>query len=80
MYQVAHLLGEAPLPTVVTAPDHPEHLVNGRARRQRAVEDAELALEALRDVVPPASRLDHRGEELHAARRRDGVKGIWKAN
>ena len=53
-----------PLRAEIAAADHREYLVDGAVRRQSAVEDGELALEALRDVVPASSGVDHRREEL----------------
>ena len=44
--------------------DAAEDLVDRRVRRQRAVEDVELTLEALRDVVAAAARRDHGRHEL----------------
>jgi len=53
-----------PLRTEVAAADDRKDLVDGAVGRQRAVKDGELALESLRDVVPTASRVDHRCQEL----------------
>ena len=39
-------------------------LINGCIRWQSTIEDAELSLEALWDVVPASSRLDHGSHEL----------------
>ena len=41
-----------------------EDLIDGGVGRQRAVEDGELPLQALRDVVPAAARLDHGRHQL----------------
>ena len=46
---VSHFLAEAALLAVVARRDAAEDLVDRRVRRQRAVEDVELTLEALRD-------------------------------
>ncbi len=48
----------------MAAADHREDLVDGRVGRQRAVEDVELALEALGNVVAATSGLDHCRQEL----------------
>ena len=61
---VSHFLAEAALLAVVARRDAAEDLVDRRVRRQRAVEDVELTLEALRDVVAAAARRDHGRHEL----------------
>jgi len=49
----------------VSAADGAEDLVDGSARRNRAVEDVELSLESLRNVVTSASRVDHGADHLY---------------
>ena len=53
-----------PLRAEVSASDDGEDLVDGAVWGQRAVEDGKLALQALRDVVAAAARVDHRRHEL----------------
>ena len=68
-HQVPHILGEASLRAVVALPDLTKDLVNGRVGGQSAVEDAELALETLRDVITTTARLDHGGQVLQREER-----------
>ena len=49
----------------VSAADGAEDLVDGRARRDRAVEDVELTLEPLRNVVASSARVNHRTDHLY---------------
>ena len=49
----------------VSAADGAKDLVDGSARRNRAVEDVELSLESLRNVVASASRVDHGADHLY---------------
>ena len=50
--------------TEVATAHGPEDLVDGGVGGQRAVEDVELSLEALRDVVAAAAGVDHGGDHL----------------
>lgn len=63
--QSAHLLREASLQAEVALRQGVEDLVDGRVRGQRAVEDAELPLQALGDVVAAAAWVDHGRYQLH---------------
>lgn len=64
-YQASHGVAEAAFFAVVSLPDHIEDLVDGRAGRQSAIEDVELALQSLRDVVATAAGMNHGSDELH---------------
>ncbi len=61
---VADFLGEAAIDTEVAEADGGEDLVDGSVGGQGAVDDVEVALEALWDVVAATAWLDHSGHEL----------------
>jgi len=49
----------------VSAADGAKDLVDGDARRNRAVEDVELSFESLRNVVTSAARVNHGADHLY---------------
>ena len=55
---------EGALETEVAGADAAKDAVDGGVGGEGAVEDGELALEALRDVVTPPARVDHCCQEL----------------
>lgn len=55
---------EASLWAEVSLSHSAEDLINGGVGGQRAVKDGELPLQTLRDVVPPAARVDHGRHQL----------------
>ena len=61
---MTHLWAESPLRTKVTTANDSKYLVNGGIRREGAVEDGELSLEASRNVVASSSWMDHGSHEL----------------
>lgn len=62
--ELTHLVGEAPLWTEVTLSHSAKDLINRGVGGQRAVKDGELPLQTLRDVVPPAARVNHGCHQL----------------
>ena len=66
--QRTHALGEAPLWAEVALGQGAEDFVYGGVGGQGAVENGELPLQPLRDVVPPAARVDHGSDQLETTR------------